>query len=494
MSALSAVIAQFQDFNALQKVQGLMSWDQQLLMPAGGVEARSAHLARLGRMAHEILVSDEMARLVENAAGEAEPGSDDAATVRAVQREIDVRKALPSELVERKSKVSSDAYLAWRKARAESDFSLLAPYLEQLFDIARETSERRGFGQHVYDPLIDLFEEGATYAQARNVFDALKGPIREIIDAVHERGPVDSQFLYGDWDAETLRAWAVQTATKVGFDFTRGRLDVTSNAFCSNFSRGDVRMTTRHNDRVEGVIFSSLHEMGHGLYEQGSPAEWDRSPLAGGTSMAVHESQSRLWENIVGRSLPFWKHFFPALRNALNAKLDANDANTFYKAINRVEPGPIRIGSDELSYNLHILVRFEMECEILERKIAINDIPEAWNSKYAEYLGVNPQNDGEGCLQDVHWSRGSVGYFPTYTMGNLISWQVWETLRGDLGDTDALMERGDFAPILGWLQEKIYTQGKRFKPNDLVHRVTGKLMNPDAYIAGMRTKYLGRTS
>ncbi len=488
MRAIESMVARFQVFNALQKAQTLMSWDQQLLMPPGGVAARSAHLARIGRMAHEVLVSDETARLVERAASEAEPGSDDAPMVRAMQREIDVRKALPAELVERKSRVSSDAYLAWRQARADSNFALLAPFLDQLFDIARETSELRGFGQHVYDPLIDLFEEGATYDRARIMFDALKGPIRDLIDACRARGPVESAFLWGEWNPEALRSWAQQAGTEVGYDFGRGRLDVTSNAFCTNFSRGDVRMTTRHNDRIEGIVFSSLHEMGHGLYEQGSPVEWDRTPLGGGISLGVHESQSRLWENVVGRSLPFWKHFLPSLQATLPTFARV-DARAFYQAINRVEPGPVRIGSDELSYNLHILVRFEMECEVLERKVAIKDIPEAWNAKYTEYLGITPKNDGEGCLQDVHWSRGSIGYFPTYTMGNLISWQVWETLQSEIGDADALMEQGNFGPILGWLTDRIYSQGKRYLPNELVSRVTGKPMSPDAYIRGMRAKY-----
>lgn len=468
-----------------------MGWDQQVLMPPGGTAARSAHMAILSRKAHEVMVSDEVRRLLEEVESEVEPGSDRAAAVRAFKREVDVRQALPSELVERKSRVSSEAYQAWREAKANSDFPKLAPHLKELFDIAKETSERRGFGDHVYDPLIDLFEEGATYAQAKSMFDTLKGPIRELIDYQGERGPVDARFLQGDWDQEALRAWAQRTAETIGYDFERGRLDITTNAFCTNFSRGDVRMTTRPNDRVEGIVFSSLHEMGHGLYEQNCPAEWDRTPLASGISLGVHESQSRLWENIVGRSLPFWRRFLPDLQQALPGLKDV-DASTFYYAINRVEPGPIRIGSDELSYNLHILIRFEMECEILEGKVPIAEIPDAWNAKYWSYLGVMPKNDGEGCLQDVHWSRGSVGYFPTYSMGNLISWQVWEALLVDIPNADALVEDGNFVPILNWLTERIYSQGKRYRPDDLVQRVTGHAMSADAYIRGMQGKYGGQ--
>lgn len=486
MSAIARLKEAWFDINALMKASAIMGWDQQVVMPPAGAKARGAQQAILARLMHERITGDEFRKLVGEAESEAEPGSDDAAVVRAVQREIDVRVALPKELVERKSRVSSDAYLVWRKARVENDFAALAPYLEELFDIARETAERRGFADHPYDALIDLFEEGATYRQAFDMFEALKGPIRDLIDAQAEFGNGDDRYLIGEWDQERLRSWAQATCGKVGFDFHRGRLDLCSNAFCSNFSTDDVRMTTRGKDHLNGVIFSSLHEMGHGLYEQGSPREWDRTPICGGISLGVHESQSRLWENIVGRSMPFWNHFMPSLSEAMG--IDP-DAHRFYRAINRVEPGPIRIGSDELSYNLHILVRFELECEVVTRKTAVKDLPEAWRDKMNRYLGVKIENDADGVLQDVHWSRGSIGYFPTYSMGNLISWQVWFALQEELGDVDSAMAAGDFSGILGWLTEKIYAQGKRYRPSELVERVTGGPMRPEAYILGMRKKY-----
>lgn len=487
MTAIDRLKEAWYDVNALMKANTIMGWDQQVLMPPGGAFARGNHQAILARMTHERVTSEEMLRLVEEAEKEAEPGSDDAALVRATKREINVRIALPKELVERKSRVSSDAYAVWRQARPDANFAPMRPFYEELFDIARETAERRGFTDHVYDPLIDLFEEGATYAQARSMFDGLVGPIKEVIESQQEFGNADDAFLKGGWDQEALRKWAQDTASVVGFDFNRGRLDITSNAFCTNLSPSDVRMTTRPKDHINGIVFSSMHEMGHGLYEQGSPAEWDRTPICGGISLGVHESQSRLWENIVGRSLPFWKRFLPSLQAAV--PVGDVSPETFYRAINRVEPGPIRIGSDELSYNLHILVRFELECEVLTRKITVAQLPEAWRAKYREYLGVDPKDDGEGVLQDVHWSRGSIGYFPTYTMGNLISWQVWFALQREMPNTDELMERGDFEPILGWLSDRIYSQAKRYLPGDLVTRVTGHGMTADAYVAGMRAKY-----
>jgi carboxypeptidase Taq len=462
-----------------------MAWDRQVLMPPGGAPARTAHTAALSSMLHQERTSEELRSALEQAALEIDPSSEDAATVRVLQREISIHSKLPADLVEAKAKVSSDAYEKWRQARAQSDFNLLSPYLERLFDIARETANLLGHTDHIYDPLVDLFEEGATYEQAKAMFDAMKGPIRELVELAPS---VDTSFLYGEWNTETLVSFAGRMARQIGFDFDKGRLDPTTNAFCSNMSSADVRMTTRPARHFGGILFSTLHEMGHGLYEQGSPSEWDRTPLAGGISLGVHESQSRTWENIVGRSYGFWRFFYPQLQEALPA-FAAVDLATFYQAVNQIEPGPIRIGSDELTYNLHILVRFELECEILTNEVEVRDLPEAWNEKYRAYLGIVPKNDAEGCLQDVHWSRGSVGYFPTYAMGNMIGWQIWHRLEKDIPNTEDLMAAGNFERIHAWLREHVYSQGRRYRPTDLLMRVTGKAFGPDDYIAGMRAKY-----
>lgn len=360
-------------------------------------------------------------------------------------------------------------------------------FLERLFDIARETAESLGYRDHIYDPLIDLFEQGATRAQAQAMFDAIKKPIRELANHAAAED-VDDSFLYSDWDAAELTAFAQNIAEHIGFDFHRGRLDVTTNAFCTNFSRDDVRLTARPSRHIGGILFSALHEMGHGLYEQGSPEKWDRTPLAGGVSLGLHESQSRTWENIVGRSRGLWSFFYGALQTEF-PQLQCRSTEDFYRAINKVQPDPIRIGSDELTYNLHILVRFELECEILTGEVPISNLPEAWNEKYRSYLGIVPKNDGEGCLQDVHWSRGSVGYFPTYSMGNMISWQIWHRLEKDLPDPEALMAAGNFKPILDWLTENVYSCGKRYSPSELLLRVTGKPFGAQDYIDGMTKKY-----
>jgi carboxypeptidase Taq len=484
----AALLSRFADYNAITVATSLMHWDRQILMPPGGAAARTAQVSSLTRMAHELMTSEETQRLVEDAEREAQT-DEERATARVLRRELDIKTKLPTELVERKSRVSSDAYEVWKKAKAESNFDLLAPYLQELFDIARETAERRGYQAHVYDPLIDLFEEGATQADAARMFESIKGPIVELVRAIKEQGrPVDDSMLHGDWDKPRLRDFAQRAAAVVGFDFERGRLDVANNAFCTNFSPSDVRMTTRPSDHLKGIVSSSLHEMGHGLYEQGSPQEWDRTPIVGGISLAVHESQSRMWENIVGRSRGFWKRFLPDLQ-ATFPQLSTLDPEGMYRAINKVEPSFVRVGADELTYNLHILTRFELECDVLTRKTAVKDLPEAWNAKYTEYLGITPPNDGLGVLQDVHWSRGMVGYFPTYSMGNLISYQIWATLNGDIPNTEELMEAGEFKPILGWLQEKIYRKGKLYAPRELVTQVTGRPMEATDFLKGLTAKY-----
>lgn len=489
MSSLPTLRARYATLNALQKATAILNWDRQIMMPPAGAAARTAHVGELTRLAHELVTSDEFQRLVEQAETEAEPGSDAAAEARVLRREVRTQTRLPASLVVEKAEVSSQAYEVWRVARANADFAPMASYYTQLFDIAGRTAEALGYTDHIYDPLIDLFEEGAKYADARGMFDVIAQPITDLVREIGERGsPIDDTILQGPWDDETLRKAMEVILTGCGFDFNAGRLDVANNAFCSNFSTGDVRMSTRAASHLKGIVFSSLHEMGHAMYEQNSPREWDSTPLCGGISLGIHESQSRLWENIVGRSTGFWTWAHPHLAKAFPDRFSAGE-QAFHRAVNRVEPGPVRIGSDELTYNLHILVRFELECEVLTGAVAAKDLPDAWNAKVERYLGVVPEHDGLGVLQDVHWSRGSIGYFPTYAMGNLIGGQVWERLQKELGDTEGMMARGEFAPILDWLREHIYAQGKRFTPRELLQRVVGGGLDATPWLSYAEAKY-----
>lgn len=486
--AYRRMIELYRDIDSLDSSISLMNWDRQVLMPPGGTEARSAQVALLARMRHRLLTSDEFQKSVEKAGGEVVGDPTAEAAIRVLRRELAVQTKLPPELVSRKARVSSDAYEVWKVAKSANDFPRLQPYLEELFDINRETAERIGYQIHIYDALIDLFEEGATYGAAKQMFESLKEPTIRLLQEIKERGGVDDSFLAKDFDRPKLREFAQKTASKVGFDFNSGRLDLCANAFCTHLANCDIRMTTRPSDHLKGIVSSSLHEMGHGLYEQNSPDFFEGTPLPGGISLAVHESQSRLWENIVGRARGFWQHFLPDLQMTF-PELTSVSVDSMYRAINKVEPDFIRVGSDEVSYNLHILVRFELEAEIITGKLAMKDLPEAWNCKYKEYLGLTPPTDTLGCLQDVHWSRGTVGYFPTYTMGNLISYQMWACLVHELGDQEDNMASGNFGPILGWLREKVYHQAKLYTPYDLVSKATGRPMAADSIIQGLSRKY-----
>jgi carboxypeptidase Taq len=391
--------------------------------------------------------------------------------------------------VERKSKLAAEAHEKWVEARANNDFKGFAPTLEQMFDIAREEAEHLGYKDHIYDALLDQYEEGATAADCRAMFESLKGPNVTLVKDIKERGrKIDDSPLTGEWDLEKQRKFTEKLVRAIGFDMDRGRQDTAAHPFCTGWSVGDIRLTTRFKPYIGSAIFGSLHEAGHGMYEQGTPRAWDRTPLAGGVSLGLHESQSRTWENIVGRSKAFWSHFLPDLQQVF-PELAGYDVDTWYRMINKVEPSFIRVEADEVTYNLHILVRFELECDLLENKLAVKDLPEAWNAKYQQYLGITPKNDAEGCLQDVHWSSALIGYFPTYSMGNLLSYQIWNRLRRDVGDTDALIASGNFQPILGWLQQHIYSQGRKYTPKDLVMRVTGKPIGAEDYLAGLDKKY-----
>lgn len=489
MSSLASLKERLYDFNALGAAASVMDWDQQTYMPHGGAAARAEHVSLLSRMAHEIMTDEKTIRLVEDAAKEAAPGTEEAALLRNVKRDIDLRTKLPASFVSEKQRESSLAHEKWVVARSNNDFATFAPTLAKMFDLARQEAEYLGYKEHIYDALIDQYEEGFTAADARAMYESIKGPQVALVKAIMDSGrQPDTSILYGEWDIAKQKAFTEKIVQAIGFSFESGRQDIAAHPFCTNFSVNDVRLTTRYMDYIGAAIFGSLHEAGHGMYEQGSPVEWDRTPLAGGTSLGVHESQSRTWENIVGRSKPFWACFLPDLQEAfpglMNVRLD-----DWYRMINKVEPSYIRVEADECTYNLHTLVRFELECDLLTGTLDVKDLPEAWNAKYAEYLGVTPRNDAEGCLQDVHWSASLIGYFPTYSVGNLLSYQFWACLQRDLGDTDALMARGNFAPILDWLQQKIYRQGSRYTPKELVQQVTGKPLDASDYLAGLDKKY-----
>jgi carboxypeptidase Taq len=476
------------DANALGAAAAIMDWDQQTYMPSGGSNARAAHLGILGRMRHEIIISREMADLISKAEDTAET-PEEHGLARLARREHDLATKLPSQLVEEKLQLSSAAQEVWIKARKENDFASFSPVLARLFEITREEAHLLGFEDHIYDALIDQYEEGATKKDCDILFDGIREPLVKLVKEIGE-SPIkpDDSFLHGVWDEAAQRGFTEKIVRKIGFDFSRGRQDTAHHPFCTNFSVGDVRLTTRFLSYLPSAIFGSLHEAGHGMYEQGSPMEWDRTPLAGGASLGIHESQSRTWENLVGRSKAFWEKAYPDLQSAFPPR-GGVDLDTFYAAVNRVEPSLIRVEADEVTYNLHIMIRYELECALLSGELAVPDLPEAWNSKYQSYLGITPPSDSDGCLQDIHWSAALIGYFPTYSMGNVLSGQFWTAMHQDLGSLEERIRSEDFAAILGWLQNKIYSKGSLLPPRELVRQVTGKGLDPRDYLGLIESKY-----
>jgi carboxypeptidase Taq len=487
MSAFERVMVKYRELDAINSAIGLMNWDQQLLMPAGGLSARSEHLLRLSRIRHTILTSDEFRTDLDEA--KASGADQDQAAIRILLSEVEEATKLPLDLIERKSKVTTDAYQTWRKAKQDNNYSLLAPYYKEVFEIARETAECLTYKNHPYDALINLYEEDSTFAEAESTLGQIKGPSIELLKAIKgSKVSIDDSFLVRDWNNDRLKMTMERIVRQIGFSLNNGRLDVANNAFCAGSGPGDVRMTTRPSEHIKGIVSSTLHEMGHGLYEQNQRADWAGTPLCGGVSLAVHESQSRTWENVIGRSYPFWKYFWTWFQEQ-HPFLAEYNVDQFYAAYNKVEPSFIRVGADEISYNLHILVRFEIEVEIITGKLDVKNLPEAWNAKYEEYLGIVPPTDSLGCMQDVHWSKGSIGYFPTYSYGNLIGVQIHNRMLSELPNCDELIQSGNFRPILDWLTEKVYGYGKLMPPKYLVEHIVGEPMKAQPWIDYATAKF-----
>jgi len=490
---LAAFKERMREVQALQQAAALLGWDQQTYMPPGGAEERGFQLATLARLTHERYTSAEVGALLEDLvpyAQQLDPDSDDACLIRAVAREYRKATRVPTEKVAEFAQVTAMAQESWAKARATNDFATFRPDLERIVELRRTYAGYFAPYDHVYDPLLDDFEPGLKTAEVRAIFDALRPQQVELIQAIAQRPQVDNSFLRLRYAEKKQWQFGVEVITRFGYDWQRGRQDKSVHPFTTNFGRGDVRITTRIDPRQgASALFSTMHEAGHAMYEQGVGENLTGLPIASGASMAVHESQSRLWENLVGRSYPFWKFFFPRLQQLFPRQLGNLTLDQFYRGINRVQPSLIRVEADEATYNLHIMLRLELEIALMEGSLAVKDLPEAWNSRMRDYLGLTPPNDTLGVLQDVHWSGGMIGYFPTYALGNLISAQLWEALLRDLPNLEEQIERGEFADLLGWLREKVHRHGAKYEPQVLVKRVTGSTIDPQAYVRYLNKKY-----
>jgi carboxypeptidase Taq len=486
---LKTILAEIADLNY---ASALLGWDQQTYMPPGGAEARGNQLALLERLAHERGTSPELGKLLDELgpyAATLDPDSDDARLVKLSLRDYNKATRVPSSHIVEFAQVTTLAQQAWVEARRKSDFSIFRPHLEKIVALRQEYAAFFPGFEHPYDALLDDFEPGMKTADVKFIFEGLRAKQVELIKAIAAQPQVDDSFLHQPFDETKQWSFGVEVITRFGYDWKRGRQDKAAHPFTTEFGVNDVRITTRVDANfLNPMLFGTMHECGHALYGQGVAPELERTGMERGASLAVHESQSRLWENLVGRSLPFWEHFYPRMQQVF-PQLENVPVQKFYKGINKVNPSLIRVEADEATYNLHIMLRLEIEIALLEGKVAVKDLPALWNAKMQEYLGVTPPDDARGVLQDIHWSGGSIGYFSTYALGNLISAQLWEKIVQDIPDLTDQVRAGKFEVLLAWLREKIHRHGAKFEPQELVQKVTGSGIDPAAYMRYLTKKF-----
>ena len=467
----------------LQHAEAVADWDSRVSMPPEGAEARANVVARLTRIIHDRFVTDEVGDLLAELDGIDD--ETDAALVRLTRREYERARRVPGELAAEIAHAAGVGVAAWDKAKAASDFESFAPHLERQLELKHRYIECFPEIETAYDVLLDDYEEGMTTAEVQRVFDRLKEVLIPLIDARADGGIA----LEGPFPVERQQEAGRRVLEAFGWDPTRWRVDETPHPFASKPGRGDIRLTTHTDAGDLSSLFSTMHEFGHGVYEFDVDERLERTPLDRGTSSAIHESQSRTWENLIGRSRGFWRWFYPQLQPLFPEALGSIDEETFVRAVSAIRPGLIRGDADEATYGLHIILRFELEQELLAGKVSIRELPEAWNARMKDYLGVDVPDDAHGVLQDMHWSTGMFGYFPTYQLGNIISVQIWEVARSELGDLEEQFARGEFAPLREWLREHIYRHGSIYPPRELLRRVTGSDLDPEPYLNYLQTKF-----
>ncbi len=490
LKELKSILAEISDLHA---AAALLGWDQQTYMPSGGVTGRGFQLGTVESVAHREFTSAKVGSLLDQLAPMVEqldPDSDDARLIQVTRRNYEKSIKVPLPFVAEFAQATTHAHQSWVEARQDDNFAKFRPYAEKIIDFRRRYADFFSPYEHVYDPLLDDFEPGLKTSEVAQIFQQLRSEQTILVKQIAEQPEINSSFLYLDYDAQRQWDFCVQIISQFGFDWQHGRMDHSAHPFTEGIGNQDVRITTRVNPNyLNTALFGSLHEAGHALYEMGIDSSLARSPLGSGVSLAVHESQSRLWENLIGRSRPFWDYFYPHLQNKFPDQLRNINPHAFYRAINHVQPSAIRIEADEATYNLHIILRFELETALMEGSLAAKDLPEAWNSGMKDILGIVPQDDSRGVLQDIHWSSGLFGYFPTYALGNLISAQLWECIQRDIPDLTDQIQMGEFSALLTWLRQNIHRHGAKFEPQELVERVTGSRIEPTAYLRYLRTKF-----
>ena len=479
------------EIHDLDKGSGLLSWDEETKMPPAGAEARAEQRATLNRIAHQLQVSPELGRLLDELSGvEEEHGHEsfEASLVRVARRDYDKAMRVPADLRAEMTRAGSHGYRAWLEAREQMDYSILLPHLERNLELKRRYVECFGPQDDPYDVVLDDYEPGMKTAEVEPIFDRLKAELVPMIRAVAEAAPVDDSSLHGVFPRDAQRRFSLEILERWGMNRESWRLDDTVHPFATSMAPSDIRLTTNfHEDSIHG-IFSCLHEFGHGIYERQMDPLYTRTPLAHGVSAAFHESQSRLWENLVGRNLATWRFFYPRLQEEFPDHFAEVPLESFHRALNKVQSSYRRVDADEVTYCLHIILRFELERDMLSGRLALADLPEAFDAKMREYLGLQPPNVVLGVLQDVHWSDMSFGYFPTYALGNVVSVQLWERAEADLGDLDEQFERGEFGSLREWLGDNVHRYGRAFTPQELLQRITGSGMDAGPYLGYLERK------
>lgn len=471
----------------LSQAAAVLEWDQETYMPEGGAEARSLQVATLRSLAHEMLVDDDTSNLLESA----QPVTDeDADLIRVTRKDIEKASKVPSSLIAEMAEASGRAKGAWQKARANKDFPVFAPHLERIVDLCIQHAEALGYEEQPYDALLDQYEEGATTAQVATVFGELREELVPLVQQISSAPPLCEGPVHREFPEADQWSFGLDMAKRLGYDLNHGRQDRSAHPFSTSFSISDVRITTRLEKRFfNPAFFGTLHEAGHAMYEQGISRSLEGTPLADGTSLGMHESQSRMWENLVGRSLPFWEFAFPMAQQTFPGALGDVSLKEFYRAINAVAPSTIRVEADEVTYNLHIMLRFELEQELIAGNVAVKDLPQEWNDRMESWLGVRPQDDSEGVLQDIHWSLGAIGYFPTYALGNLMSVQLFNAAEAAIPDLHDRFRRGEFETLLEWLRTHVHQWGRRKTAGEILQEATGEDLSAGPWMAYARQKF-----
>jgi len=473
----------------LRGATSLLAWDQQVMMPGNAGPVRAEQLGTMERVAHERFTSPELGRLLDELESDAasQPyDSDEASLVRVVREDYEKARRVPADLRAEIARAGANALPVWIEARQSSDFKLFLPALRKNVELSKRYVECFDSGRPVYDVLLDDYERGMTTAEVKAVFDELKRELPPLIAQMAEHASED-EFMSGPFPIDKQHEVSLDVIRRFGFSEEGWRLDRSVHPFCSGTATTDIRLTSRYSETDLTSLFSAMHECGHGLYENGVDAALERTPLASGCSLGLHESQSRMWENLVGRSRPFWRFFYPKVQAALPALANVEEED-FYRAINKIKPSLIRVDADEVTYNMHIILRFELEQEIVNERIDLAELPEAWDAKMKGYLDVDVPDARRGVLQDIHWSGASFGYFPTYSLGNVMSVQIWERVREAMPDLDAQIEAGEFGELREWLRENLHRHGRKFPPKETLERVAGGPIDPAPYVRYLRSK------